>query len=76
MCVCVLVVQGRVLSWGRADYGQLGLAETAEAQPVATSRSPNFVPTPSEIVGLGRICQVLHHLTVSSHLLMVSCVPL
>ena len=54
----VIVVEGRVFSWGRADYGQLGVAETADVQRAATSRPANFVPTPSEIVGLGRICQV------------------
>ena len=61
MCVCVFMVfaaQGRVLSWGRADYGQLGLAKTAEVQSAATTPLPNFVSTPSEVVGLRGICQV------------------
>ena len=59
-CVCVfllLVTDGRVLSWGRADYGQLGLTEIAGVQPVATPM-PKFVSTPSEVVGLRGICQV------------------
>ena len=64
VCVfLVIVAHGRVFSWGRADYGQLGLARTEEVQPVATTSLPKVVSTPSEIVGLKGICQVHHHIT-------------